>query len=63
MYKKLSSEEQRENKESYLALKKGVRNAHAHGDKALYMRTYGTFYWFIYKLYEKSLGRILRGNK
>ena len=62
IYKKLSNTEQRENKESYLALKKDIRNAHAHGDQALYMRSYGTFFWFLYKIYEKSLGRISKGS-
>ncbi len=62
IYKKLSNVEQRENKESYLVLKKDIRKAHAHGDQALYMRCYGTFPWFVYKVYEKSLGRFLKGS-
>lgn len=62
IYKKLSNTEQRENRESYLELKKEIRNAHAYGDKALYMRSYGTFFWFGYKVYEKSLGRFLKGS-
>ena len=62
MYRKLSNAEQKENRESYLELKKEIRNAHAYSDKALHMRCYGTFPWFVYKVYEKSLGRILKGN-
>lgn len=62
MYRKLSNAEQKEHRESYLELKREIRNAHAYDDKALYMRCYGTFPWFIYKLYEKSLGRILKGS-
>ena len=63
IYKKMSYVERKENKESYARLKKDIRNAHAHGDQALYMRSYGTFLWFMYKVYEKSLGRILKGKK
>lgn len=62
IYKKLSNAEKRKNKESYLELKKYIRNAHAHGEQALYMRCYGTFPWFVYKVYEKSIGRILKGS-
>lgn len=62
MYKKLSTAEQKEHKESYDKLKKEIQKERAYDDKALYMRCYGTFFWFVYKVYEKTLGRLLKGS-
>lgn len=62
MYNKLSKVERKVNKESYIELKKEILHAHAYGDKALHMRCYGTFPWFVYKAYEKTFERILKGS-
>jgi len=63
MYKKLSDMERKELLEAYGDLKKNILKDCAYGDNALYMRCYGTFPWFGYKVYEKSLGKILKGYK
>lgn len=62
MYRKLSSIERREGKVDYKELKAMILEDKAYGDKALYMRCYGMFPWFCYKVYEKTLGRFLKGS-
>jgi hypothetical protein len=32
----------------------------AYGDKALKMRCYGKVFWFIYKVFEKTVGRLFK---
>lgn len=58
IYRKLSRAERIECKDSYTDLKKEILRDYAYGDKALYMRCYGTFPWFCYKVYEKKFGKI-----
>ena len=62
MYNKLSRADKRICKAEYINLKKEIMGNKAYNDNALKMRCYGTFAWFIYKIYEKSLGRILKGS-
>ena len=62
MYQKLSYADKKVCREEYLKLKREILEHHAHEDTALKMRCYGTFPWFGYKVYEKSLGRILKGR-
>lgn len=63
MYKKLQNAEQKECKTEYRRLKKDILNENAYGDKALYMRCYGTLPWFCYKVFEKIFMRFLKGSK
>lgn len=35
----------------------------AYGNSALKMRCYGKVFWFVYKVFEKSVGRLMKGNK
>ena len=62
MYRKLSKTERKASKESYKNLKKEIQKDRAYSEQALYMRCYGTFPWFCYKVYEKSLGKVLKGR-
>ena len=37
-----------------------IKADQAYGDRALYMRCYGKFPWFVYKCYEKTIKRLFR---
>lgn len=59
-YTKLSKKDQREYKAAYEELKKTILKDNAYGNKALKMRCYGKAFWFVYKVFEKTVGRIFR---
>lgn len=63
IYRKLSNADRKECKVDYKKLKAMISEDRAYGNKSLYMRCYGTVPWFCYKVYEKSLGKILKGYK
>lgn len=44
-------------------LKKSILQNNAFGNTALKMRCYGKAFWFIYKIFEKTVGRLLKGTK
>ncbi|MBQ9850853.1 MAG: glycosyltransferase family 2 protein [Clostridia bacterium] len=62
-YKKISAEEKSLCKSEYKALKKDILSHSAFGNTALKMRCYGKTFWFIYKIYDKAVGRLLKGTK
>lgn len=62
-YKKISKEDQSICKNEYKALKKDILSHAAFGNTALKMRCYGKVYWFIYKVFEKTAGKLLKGKK
>lgn len=62
-YKKISKEDQKICKNEYKALKKDILSHAAFGNTALKMRCYGKVYWFIYKVFEKTAGKLLKGKK
>ena len=47
----------------YKTLKKDILLHSAFGNTALKMRCYGKAFWFIYKIFEKTVGRLLKGTK
>ena len=61
-YKKIPPKEQALCKEEYKLLKKDILSHSAYGNPALKMRCYGKIFWFIYKVFEKTVGRLLKGK-
>lgn len=57
-FTKISKEEKKENKENYALLKKTILRDDGYGNKALKMRCYGKIFWFVYKVFEKTVGRL-----
>lgn len=57
-YEKLSGCDKRNSRVQLNDIKKSILNNDAYGDKALKMRCYGKMFWFIYKIYEKTVGRL-----
>ncbi len=57
-YLKISKEDKNNHRSEYLSLKKAILKDNAYGDKALKMRCYGKAFWFIYKVFEKTVGRL-----
>ena len=62
-YKKISKEEQKLCRNEYKSLKKDILSHSAFGNSALKMRCYGKAFWFIYKVFDKTVGRLLKGTK
>lgn len=62
-YRKISKEDQAICKDEYKTLKKDILSHSAFGNTALKMRCYGKAFWFIYKLFDKTVGRLLKGKK
>ncbi len=60
-YKKISKKEQSLCKDEYNSLKKDILSYSAFGNTALKMRCCGKAFWFIYKIFEKTDGRLLKG--
>ncbi len=63
VYKKLTKADKLLCKSEYKALKKDILSDSAFGNTALKMRCYGKLFWFVYKIYEKTAGRLLKGKK
>ncbi len=59
-YEKLNREEEKNCKKKSVEIKKTVLKDNAYGNKALKMRCYGKAFWFIYKVFEKTIGRLFR---
>lgn len=62
-YKKISGEDKAISKKEYKALKKDILNRSAFGNTALKMRCYGKAFWFVYKIFDKTAGKLLKGKK
>ena len=62
-YKKISKKDQSLCKNEYKSLKKDILSHSAFGNKSLKMRCYGKAFWFIYKIFDKTVGRLLKGIK
>lgn len=56
-YHKLNKEDKKICRKDFKAAKKDILENNAYGDKSLKMKCYGNIFWFIYKVYEKTLGR------
>ncbi len=57
-YLRIPKEEKKKYKKDYKLLKKSILKENAYGNKALKMRCYGKMFWFIYKVFEKTVGRL-----
>ncbi len=63
VYEKLNKTDKTVCKKALREFKKDVIHNNAFGDKALKMRCCGKAFWFIYKIFEKTVGRLLKGTK
>ena len=63
IYQKLSKNDKKLCKNEYKNLKKDILSYNAFGSTALKMRCYGTSFWFLYKIFEKAAGKLLKGKK
>ncbi len=63
IYKKLSKNDKSLCKNEYKKLKKDILSFNAFGNAALKMRCYGITFWFVYKLFEKTAGKLLKGTR
>ena len=62
-YTKLSRQDKKLCKKEFRELKKDILSHNAFGNTALKMRCHGTVFWFVYKIFEKSAGKLLKGKK
>lgn len=62
-YKKISKKDRSICKNEYKALKKDILSHSAFGNTALKMRCYGKVFWFIYKVFDKAVFKLLKGAK
>lgn len=62
-YKKISKADQKLCRNEYKALKKDILSYSSFGNTALKMRCYGKAFWLIYKVFDKTVGRLLKGKK
>ncbi len=60
-FKKISKKEQALCKSDYRLLKKDILSHSGFGNTALKMRCYGKLFWFIYKVFDKTAGKLLKG--
>lgn len=63
VYEKLGKADKKICKIEFKKVKKDIINNNAFGNRALKMRCYGKTFWFIYKIFEKTVGRLLKGTK
>ncbi len=59
-YEKLNREDKNNSKKQLKEIKNIILKDNAYGNKALKMRCYGKAFWFIYKVFEKTVGRIFK---
>ena len=63
VYEKLSKADRIECRNNLEIFKQYVIDNNAFFDTALKMRCYGKAFWFAYKLFDKTVGRLLKGKK
>ncbi len=63
VYEKLDKSDKKICKAELKKVKKDILRNEAFGDTALKMRCYGKVFWFIYKVFEKTVGRLKKGTK
>ncbi len=63
VYEKLSKTDKKGCKSELKKFKKDVLQRNAFGNTALKMRCCGKAFWFIYKIFEKTVGRLMKGSK
>lgn len=62
VYGKLCKADRKACRGSLKKFRQYVVDNNAYGNPALKMRCYGKAFWFIYKMYEKTVGRLLKGK-
>lgn len=63
VYEKLNKADKKDCRNILKNFKKDVLDNNTSGDKALKMRCYGKLFWFIYKIFNKTVGRLMKGTK
>lgn len=63
VYEKLDKSDKKICKAELKKVKKDILRNEAFGNTALKMRCYGKTFWFIYKIFDKTVGRLLKGTK
>ena len=63
VYEKLNKKDKKACKSRLRSFRNDVLRNNAFEDKALKMRCYGKTFWFIYKIFEKTVSRLLKGTK
>lgn len=58
IYDKLTEKDKKICKEHLIQVKNRILKDNAYGNKALKMRCYGKAFWFVYKVFEKTIGRL-----
>lgn len=58
IYDRLTDKDKKVCKKQLLEVRNKILKDNAYNDKALKMRCYGKAFWFIYKVYEKTVGRL-----
>lgn len=59
-YEKLSREDKNNCQKKLAEIKELISKDNAYGNTALKMRCYGKMFWFIYKVFEKTVGRLFK---
>ena len=63
VFEKLSMSDKKSCKNELKIFKKDILKKNAFGNTALKMRCYGKAFWIIYKVFDKTVGRLLKGTK
>ena len=63
LYEKLCKADRKVFRNELKKFKRYVIDNNAYGIPSLRMRCYGKAFWFIYKVFEKTVGRLLKGKK
>ncbi len=63
VYERLSKTDKKICKNELDDFKINVLQMNTYNDKALKMRCHGKAFWFIYKIFEKTVGRLMKGTK
>ena len=63
VYEKLCKTDKTNCKNELREFKKDLLQRNAFGNTALKMRCYGKIFWFIYKILDKTVGKLLKGTK
>ena len=60
IYKRLDVSDRKKFKKEYKELRTDILSNDAFDDTALKLRCYGQVYWFLYKVFEKTVGRVFK---
>ena len=63
VFEKLSKSDKKNCKNELKIFKKDILEKNAFGNTALKMRCYGKTFWFMYKVFDKTVSRLLKGTK